>query len=222
MARRMSRRLVALSSAAIATVFSVGYVHTQPAAARLAAADSITTTSSTLRGDASMNNTVQTTTSDAVTTSALFTLSPAFPDTTLPPVIPGPIADGGRRSGHTGRGDAQNQAPPAPTAVPAPVETGNSAATVTVSSTQYHDGSYTGMGENRHGDVEVTVTIAGGRIAGAPISQCGMQYPCSRIAMLPGQVLARQSTEVDLVSGATMSSTAYQEAVLQALAKAAV
>jgi uncharacterized protein with FMN-binding domain len=33
-------------------------------------------------------------------------------------------------------------------------------------------------------------------------------------------VLARQDTNVDLVSGATMSSTAYQEAVMQALAKA--
>ena len=218
----MSRRLVALSTAAIATVFSVGYVHTQPAAARLAVADSVPTSTSTLPGDTALRSTVQTTTSETASTSALFTLSPAYPDATLPPVSPGQIAEGGRRNERTGRGDGtSNRSLPAPTAIPAPVITNNIAATATASSAQYRDGSYTGIGENRHGDVEVTVTIAGGRIAGAPISQCGMQYPCSRIAMLPGQVLARQNTDVDLVSGATMSSTAYQEAVMQALAKAA-
>jgi uncharacterized protein with FMN-binding domain len=219
MARRMSRRLVALSTAAIAAVFSVGYAHTQSAASQLAAADSITASSST----SASSSAAQTATSDAATTSARFTLSPAYPGDTLPPVGSGRVAENGRRGeGDRGGGSAPNPFLPAPTAVPAPPVTGDSAATVTARTTQYRDGSYTGMGENRHGDVKVTVTIAGGRIAAAPISQCGMQYPCSRIAMLPGQVLARQNTDVDLVSGATMSSTAYQEAVLQALAEAAV
>jgi len=59
--------------------------------------------------------------------------------------------------------------------------------------------------------------IAGGRIVGAAIANCGMQFPCSVIAMLPGQVLARQSTAVDLVSAATLSSTAYRSAVQHAL-----
>jgi uncharacterized protein with FMN-binding domain/ribosomal protein S9 len=221
-ARRMSRRLVVISTAAIATVFSVGYVHTQPAEERLAAADSIITSSSTQVAGSTGGHTVQTTASEAATTSALFTLSPALPGDTQAPVASGPLAADGRRNERGGRGDGGfRQSLPAPTAVPAPVVTGTTAATVTANSTRYRDGSYTGMGENRHGDVQVTVTIAGGRIVGAPIAQCGMQYPCSRIAMLPGQVLARQSTDVDLVSGATMSSTAYQEAVLQALAKAA-
>jgi uncharacterized protein with FMN-binding domain len=210
-ARRMSRQLVALSTAAVATVFSVGYVHTQPAAARLAAADSIATASST----------VQTTTSEAATTSARFTLWPAEPGATLPQGSSGRFADGGRRSERNGRGgDAPSQFLPAPTPVPAPAVTGSSAATVTARGSQYRDGTYTGMGENRHGDVQVNVTIAGGRITSAAIARCGMQYPCSRISMLPGEVLARQDTNVDLVSGATMSSTAYQEAVMQALAKA--
>jgi uncharacterized protein with FMN-binding domain len=219
-ARRMSRQLVALSTAAVATVFSVGYVHTQPAAARLAAADSISTASSSLpAAPRTIASTVQTTTSEAATTSARFTLWPAETGATLPQGSAGRFADGGRRSGRGG--EAPSQFLPAPTITPSPVVTGSSAATVTARSSQYRDGTYTGMGENRHGDVQVQVTIAGGRIASAAIAQCGMQYPCSRISMLPGEVLARQNTNVDLVSGATMSSTAYQEAVLQALAKAA-
>ena len=224
MARRMSRQLVALSTAAVATVFSVGYVHTQPAAARLAAADSISTASSSLpAAPRTIASTVRTTTSEAATTSARFTLWPAEPGATSPQGSAGRFADGGRRGERNGRGgDAPSQFLPAPTITPSPVVTGSSAATVTARSSQYRDGTYTGMGENRHGDVQVQVTIAGGRIASAAIAQCGMQYPCSRISMLPGEVLARQNTNVDLVSGATMSSTAYQEAVLQALARATV
>ena len=44
--------------------------------------------------------------------------------------------------------------------------------------------------------------------------------PCSKIAALPGQVVAQQSGTVDLVSGATDSSEAYQGAIRNALAKA--
>ena len=46
------------------------------------------------------------------------------------------------------------------------------------------------------------------------------QYPASRIAALPGQVVARQSARVDRVSGATYSVQAFQQAVQQALAQA--
>ncbi len=96
----------------------------------------------------------------------------------------------------------------------------SSTAAATSSVGQYRDGIYTGTGMNRHGDLEVSVTIKNGRIASANISRCGMQYPCSRIAMLPGQVVSRQSTDVDIVTGATMSTEAYQEATQQALAQA--
>lgn len=206
MARRMSRRLVAISTAAIATVFSIGYVHTQPAAAQLAAADS-PAIGTPARGQF------------ARAASAPATATPAA---LVPAFTPAPFP--ARRSDHSEgsrqRDRANSDSPrflrPAPTRTPAPTIT----ATGTAPVAHYRDGSYTGMGENRHGDVQVTVTISSGRIASAAIFDCGMQYPCSRIAMLPGEVLSRQSTDVDLVSGATMSSTAYQDAVLQALAKA--
>ncbi len=54
----------------------------------------------------------------------------------------------------------------------------------------------------------------------AEITRCGTRYPCSKIAALPGQVVARQGPTVDRVSGATDSATAYRAAVTAALAKA--
>jgi uncharacterized protein with FMN-binding domain len=84
----------------------------------------------------------------------------------------------------------------------------------------YKDGSYQGWGTSRHGDIEVTVVIQDGRIATAAISQCRTRYPCSWISQLPGQVVSRQSPNVDYVSGATQSVNAYYSAVIEALTRA--
>lgn len=84
----------------------------------------------------------------------------------------------------------------------------------------YKDGTFTGWGTSRHGDIEATVTIVGGRIVSAVISQCWTRWSCSWIAALPPQVPARQSAEVDYVSGATQSTNAFYWAVVQALSKA--
>lgn len=79
------------------------------------------------------------------------------------------------------------------------------------------DGTFTGYGTSRHGDIEATIEIKDGRITSATISQCLTRYSCSWIAMLPGQVVARQTADVDVVSGATQSSDAFYFAVLAAL-----
>jgi uncharacterized protein with FMN-binding domain len=84
----------------------------------------------------------------------------------------------------------------------------------------WKDGSYSGWGTSRHGDIEATVEIKGGRIVSAIISQCRTRYSCSRIADLPPQVISRQSAEVDYVSGATQSSDAFYYGVVEALKKA--
>ena len=84
----------------------------------------------------------------------------------------------------------------------------------------YKDGTYTGWGTSRHGDIEATVVIEQGRIASATISKCWTRYPCSWIVKLPPQVAERQSPEVDYVSGATQSTNAFYYAVVEALAKA--
>lgn len=45
-------------------------------------------------------------------------------------------------------------------------------------------------------------------------------YPTSAVANLPGEVVSRQSAQVDLLSGATESSRAFRGAVSAALAQA--
>lgn len=85
---------------------------------------------------------------------------------------------------------------------------------------QYKDGTYTGWGSCRHGDIQASVVIEAGRIASATIAQCYTRYPCTWIANAPGQVVARQSTKVDYVSGATQSIDAFKQAVAEALSKA--
>ena len=83
-----------------------------------------------------------------------------------------------------------------------------------------HDGTYLGWGSSRHGDIQASVVISGGRIVSATIAQCLTRYSCSWIDALPPQVVSRQSANVDYVSGATQSSDAFYGAVAQALAQA--
>jgi uncharacterized protein with FMN-binding domain len=85
---------------------------------------------------------------------------------------------------------------------------------------QYKDGTYTGWGTSRHGDIQASVVIEGGRIISATIAQCLTRYSCSWIAPLLPEVVARQSAEVDYVSGATESTNAFYYGVLEALGKA--
>jgi len=84
----------------------------------------------------------------------------------------------------------------------------------------WKDGTYTGWGYSRHGNIEASVVIEGGRIASAIISQCRTRYSCSVIERLPPQVAQRQSPDVDYVSGATQSADAFYGAVVAALGKA--
>ena len=114
----------------------------------------------------------------------------------------------------------------AASALPAPVPSAPVADTIRTDSAVtravvgWRDGTYAGWGSSRHGDIEATVVIEQGRIAAASISRCLTRYSCSWIAHLQPQVVARQSPEVDNVSGATESADAFYYAVVDALKKA--
>jgi len=86
---------------------------------------------------------------------------------------------------------------------------------------RYSDGTWTGAASNAYGKVEVAVRIQGGRITAARITRTNTFYPASSIAGLPVQVVARQSADVDVVSGATASWQDFVNAVQQALTTAA-
>jgi uncharacterized protein with FMN-binding domain len=110
-------------------------------------------------------------------------------------------------------------APSTPQATPA-AKTTDAAASDTAAAASYKDGTFTGWGTSRHGDVQATIMIKNGRIFFAAISECLTEYSCSWITALPPEVVERQSAEVDYVSGATQSTRAFYYAVLQALSKA--
>jgi uncharacterized protein with FMN-binding domain len=82
------------------------------------------------------------------------------------------------------------------------------------------DGTFLGWGSSRHGDIQASVEIQNGRIVSAQIAQCLTRYSCDVIDKLPPEVVARQSADVDYVSGATESADAFYDAIADALAKA--
>jgi len=86
---------------------------------------------------------------------------------------------------------------------------------------QYHDGTYNGQGSNRIGTVKVAVTVKQGKIISCQVTNSSTHYSVSAIdPVLPNEVVARQSGNVDVVSGATRSTEDFQTAVQQALDQA--
>jgi uncharacterized protein with FMN-binding domain len=84
----------------------------------------------------------------------------------------------------------------------------------------YRDGRFTGTGASQYGDVSVEVMVRGGRIASVEITGATTFFPTNAASPLIPEVIAGQSAPVDIVSGATGSSRAFQGAVQQALGKA--
>lgn len=121
-----------------------------------------------------------------------------------------------------------NPLPTTPAPQTASTTTSNAAPTTQVATTSassqsgstLKDGTYTGTGTSRRGNVQVSLTIQGGRIANVNITGATTEYPTRDIANLPGQVVSRQSAQTDIVSGATYSSLAFRGAVQQALQRA--
>jgi len=85
---------------------------------------------------------------------------------------------------------------------------------------RWRDGVYFGWGYSRHGDILARVEIDEGRIISATISECKTRYSCSDIDKLPPQIIARQSVDVDSVTGATESADAFTQGVFEALGQA--
>lgn len=87
----------------------------------------------------------------------------------------------------------------------------------------YKDGTYYGSGTGFGGPLKVMVEISGGKIASIQIveNSDGSDY-ISKVASLIDSIIAKQSTNVDTVSGATYSSVGIIQAVRDALGQAAV
>jgi len=87
----------------------------------------------------------------------------------------------------------------------------------------YKDGTYEGTGLGFGDDIIVQVTISGGKMTDiAVVSADGEDKPYYKQAIsVLDKMLSTQSTEVDTVSGATLTSEGMIEAVADALGKAA-
>jgi uncharacterized protein with FMN-binding domain len=122
------------------------------------------------------------------------------------------------RRGGTAPGPSSAQPAPVPSSPQAPTPAPSTTQTTTQQTqATYQDGTYSGMGTSRRGNVWVSVTVDSGRIELVSITRSTLQYPVRDIAGLPAQVVAKQSAQVDIVSGATYSSQAFRTAVSQAL-----
>ncbi|HUL71754.1 MAG TPA: FMN-binding protein [Vicinamibacterales bacterium] len=247
---RLTHNLVALSSAAVVVVYTAGYARTRQAAERLAAAADRpravlpaapvagTVVAALPAPAASPVATPASPVASGATTAPLTASKPKVASSRRAKVTPSPVATTDVVSAPAApttpaAAEATPTATPASTVTPASTATPTStattptpAATPTPSPTlrlppgMYKDGTYYGWGTSRHGDIQATVVIEDGRITSATITQCLTRYSCSWIAHLQGQVVARQSPEVDYVSGATQSTNAFYYAVVEALGKA--
>ncbi|MEO6081098.1 MAG: hypothetical protein ABIQ86_15200 [Steroidobacteraceae bacterium] len=86
----------------------------------------------------------------------------------------------------------------------------------------WRDGTYTGWGTSRHGDIKAQVVIKNGRIVESSIASCETRYPCDVISDIFNQPVERQNADVDRVSRATESANAYYYALVAALDDALV
>ncbi len=90
---------------------------------------------------------------------------------------------------------------------------------------KYKDGTYTGSGQGfRGGTTKVSVTVADGKIAKIETLSNGdtSQYFERASGTITKEILAKQSTSVDTVSGATFSSKGIISAVKDALNQASI
>lgn len=87
----------------------------------------------------------------------------------------------------------------------------------------YKDGTYTGTGTGFGGTIKVKVTIKNGKITKIKVTENSddKEYMEAASALLK-QIVKKQSTNVDTVSGATYSSVGLINAVRDALEKASV
>lgn len=89
---------------------------------------------------------------------------------------------------------------------------------------QYKDGTYNGVGNGHRSGLNVSVTIKNHRITNIEIlsNRETPRYTQTAFKAVPQEIIQTQSTQVDVVSGATHSSDGIIQAVQNALSKAKV
>ena len=84
------------------------------------------------------------------------------------------------------------------------------------------DGTYTGVGQGKNGDVTVELQVTGGKLAAVRVVK-NVETPGisdAALTQFPQRVVDAQSLKVDAVSGATLTSDGIRNAVADAIRKA--
>lgn len=86
----------------------------------------------------------------------------------------------------------------------------------------YQDGSYEGVGQGYAGDITIEVTIAGGAITNIEIVDEQETASIGGVAFtdLVESAKEAQSAEIDIVTGATITTEGFQQALRDALSQA--
>jgi len=116
----------------------------------------------------------------------------------------------------TSRADAVTNATITSTAIKRAVEKALASAGP-ASPAQVRDGTHTGVSRGAKGDVTVQVAVKGGRITAVGVSAHSESRPGTAIEEVPARIVAAQATEVDAVTGATVTSRAIIRAAQSAL-----
>jgi uncharacterized protein with FMN-binding domain len=87
---------------------------------------------------------------------------------------------------------------------------------------QWNDGAYPGKAEGVHGEIDLTVTVQKGKIVKIEVTKQNEAAGVSDAAFerVPREIIEKQTTRVDAVSGASLSSKAIMAAAEDALNKA--
>jgi uncharacterized protein with FMN-binding domain len=231
---KISNDLVAASCAAVLAVYAAGYFRTRDAARRFEIhARDRQPTVPTEPASASPRPIVieapmpQSVPGDKANIAVATGIKPAPKAPRVATRRPAPASDTRVEASTVAAGPSSQDAPQEIQPVPLPAQEVNPALPIaitreptSVSASKWRDGTYTGLGDSPHGDIEARVVIKDGRIVEAGIATCDTRYPCSVIDPLIHQPLERQSPDVDYMSHATESSDAYYYALVAALENA--
>lgn len=87
---------------------------------------------------------------------------------------------------------------------------------------EYKDGTYTGVGDGKNSNLKVSVTVSNGKISSVKILSANEPNGEEALKIIPKEIIDEQSTDVDVVSGATMTSNGIMAAVYDALSQAEI
>jgi uncharacterized protein with FMN-binding domain len=234
---KIGNSLVALSSAAILTVYTAGYLRTKSAADRLTvpaaqrrpanprASSGQASTGARPRPDASRSiDPAPVPETRPAPSPQLSSAAAKTPEVAVaipaPGAQPDPVAPQAPTQAVDSAAPALAAAPDALPTAAAEATAKEPAAAPAAAEAPYKDGTFVAWGFCQHGGIEATVVVERGQLVSAKISYCDTRYPCSMIKAAPPQVVERQSSDVDYVSGATDSVDAFRQAVEAALAEA--